>query len=83
LADRENNFYRGVVAEKRNGGETGHSSPVRGVGGVGFLPRLTPWASSVQSCDHTDERRVWMAFGAPPVGTVDDLGAYVIPGRES
>lgn len=28
---------------------------------------------------HEDETHVWLAFGAPPVGTVDDFGAYEIP----
>lgn len=28
----------------------------------------------------TDEKtHVWIAIGAPPVGTVDDFGAYVVP----
>jgi hypothetical protein len=26
-----------------------------------------------------EETHVWLAFGAPPVGTVDDFGAYVLP----
>ncbi|WP_336025276.1 cupin domain-containing protein [Halobellus salinisoli] len=25
-----------------------------------------------------DETHVWLAFGAPPVGTVDDFGSYVV-----
>ena len=25
---------------------------------------------------------VWLAFGAPPVGTVDDFGGYVVGGEE-
>lgn len=25
-----------------------------------------------------DETHVWIAFGAPPVGTVDDFGSYVV-----
>ncbi|AZH24269.1 cupin domain-containing protein [Haloplanus aerogenes] len=29
-------------------------------------------------CNHTDETHVWLAFGAPPVGTVDDFGSYVV-----
>jgi len=29
-------------------------------------------------CNHTDETHVWLAVGAPPVGTVDDFGAYVV-----
>jgi len=31
-------------------------------------------------CNHTeDETHVWLAFGAPPVGSVEDFGAYVLP----
>lgn len=29
-----------------------------------------------------DETHVWLAFGAPPVGTVDDFGAYVTADAE-
>jgi len=29
-----------------------------------------------------DETHVWLAFGAPPVGTVDDFGAYVVDDEE-
>ncbi|QHS17886.1 cupin domain-containing protein [haloarchaeon 3A1-DGR] len=29
--------------------------------------------------NRTEETHVWLAFGAPPVGTVDDFGAYVVP----
>ncbi|MGB9933690.1 hypothetical protein [Haloarcula amylolytica] len=29
-------------------------------------------------CNHTDETHVWLAFGAPPVGTVDNFGDYVV-----
>ncbi|UWG49639.1 Cupin domain containing protein [Halalkaliarchaeum sp. AArc-CO] len=28
--------------------------------------------------NHTEETHVWLAFGAPPVGSVDDFGAYVV-----
>ena len=28
--------------------------------------------------NHTDETHVWLAFGAPPVGSVDDFGSYVV-----
>jgi quercetin dioxygenase-like cupin family protein len=27
----------------------------------------------------TDETHVWILFGAPPVGTVEDFGEYVMP----
>lgn len=29
-----------------------------------------------------DETQVWLAFGAPPVGTVDGFGAYRLPDQE-
>ncbi|EMA26340.1 hypothetical protein [Haloarcula argentinensis] len=29
-------------------------------------------------CNHTAETHVWLAFVAPPVGTVDNFGNYVI-----
>lgn len=29
-----------------------------------------------------DERHVWIMFGAPPVGTIDDFGEYVLPDSE-
>jgi mannose-6-phosphate isomerase-like protein (cupin superfamily) len=29
--------------------------------------------------DTDDETHVWLAFGAPPVGTVEDFGSYTIP----
>jgi quercetin dioxygenase-like cupin family protein len=28
--------------------------------------------------NRTDEAHVWLAFGAPPVGSVEDFGAYVV-----
>jgi uncharacterized cupin superfamily protein len=28
--------------------------------------------------NRTDERHVWLAVGAPPVGSVEDFGAYVV-----
>jgi quercetin dioxygenase-like cupin family protein len=30
-------------------------------------------------CNDTDETHVWILFGAPPVGTVEDFGEYVVP----
>ena len=30
-------------------------------------------------CNHTDETHIWMLFGAPPVGTVENFGEYVMP----
>ncbi|WP_424000368.1 hypothetical protein ACOZ4I_13470 [Haloarcula salina] len=29
-------------------------------------------------CNHTDETHVWLAIGAPPVGTVENFGEYVV-----
>jgi len=29
-------------------------------------------------CNHTDQTHVWLAFGAPPVGRVEDFGAYEV-----
>lgn len=29
--------------------------------------------------NHTSDQHVWLAIGAPPVGTVDDFGAYELP----
>lgn len=28
--------------------------------------------------NQTGDTHVWLAFGAPPVGTIDDFGAYVV-----
>ncbi|WP_276272572.1 cupin domain-containing protein [Haloarcula litorea] len=33
-------------------------------------------------CNHTDATHVWLAFGAPPVGSVEDFGAYVVEREE-
>ena len=30
-------------------------------------------------CNDTDETHVWILFGAPPVGTVENFGEYVLP----
>ena len=30
-------------------------------------------------CNHTDETHVWILFGAPPVGTIEDFGEYMMP----
>lgn len=30
-------------------------------------------------CNRTDEQHVWIMFGAPPVGTIEDFGEYVMP----
>ena len=29
-------------------------------------------------CNHTAETHVWLAFGAPPVGTVENFGSYAV-----
>jgi len=29
-------------------------------------------------CNHTGETHVWLAFGAPPVGSVENFGPYVV-----
>jgi len=29
-------------------------------------------------CNHTEQRHVWLAVGAPPVGSVEDFGSYVV-----
>ncbi|AUX09212.1 hypothetical protein AArcSl_1583 [Halalkaliarchaeum desulfuricum] len=34
-------------------------------------------------CNHTGDTHVWFAFGAPPVGSVDDFGAYVLSDEEA
>jgi quercetin dioxygenase-like cupin family protein len=30
-------------------------------------------------CNDTDETHVWILFGAPPIGTVEDYGEYLMP----
>lgn len=32
--------------------------------------------------NETDETHVWVLVGAPPVGTVEDFGEYVVPDEE-
>jgi quercetin dioxygenase-like cupin family protein len=32
--------------------------------------------------NRTDDTHRWLAFGAPPVGTVEDFGSYVLPDDE-
>jgi quercetin dioxygenase-like cupin family protein len=44
---------------------------------AGGVARVAP--ETVRNlCNHTDETHVWLAVGAPPVGTVDDFGSYVV-----
>jgi quercetin dioxygenase-like cupin family protein len=59
-----------------NGGQISLAGEVHDVP-VGGVVRVAP--ETVRNlCNHTDETHVWMAVGAPPVGTVDDFGAYVV-----
>lgn len=48
----------------------------------GGVVRVGP--NAVRSlCNQTGEAtHVWLAFGAPPVGTVDDFGEYVVADEE-
>jgi quercetin dioxygenase-like cupin family protein len=58
------------------GGQTAIEGEVHDVPAGGVV-RVAP--EPVRSLvDHTDETRVWLAVGAPPVGSVDDSGAYVV-----
>jgi len=44
---------------------------------IGGIVRIAP--ETVRNpCNHTEETHVWLAFGAPPVGTVENFGAYVV-----
>jgi len=43
----------------------------------GGIVRVHP-ATTRNLLNQTDATHVWLAIGAPPVGTVDDFGAYVI-----
>jgi quercetin dioxygenase-like cupin family protein len=44
---------------------------------AGGVVRIAP--ETVRNlCNHTDERHVWLAFGAPTVGRVEEFGAYVV-----
>jgi len=56
LADRECTHRCDVVQINSYGGETGRPSNVAGVGPVGFLPRLQPWASSSNLCEQRPQR---------------------------
>jgi quercetin dioxygenase-like cupin family protein len=59
-----------------NGGQLSLAGEVHDVPAGGVV-RVAP--ETVRNlCNHTDETHVWLAVGAPPVGTVDDFGAYVV-----
>lgn len=49
---------------------------------AGGIVRVAPEASRNLLNKTDDTTHVWLAFGAPPVGTIEDFGAYVIPDRE-
>ena len=48
---------------------------------AGHVVRVAP--SAVRNLlNRTDDTHRWLAFGAPPVGTAEDFGSYVLPGDE-
>jgi quercetin dioxygenase-like cupin family protein len=58
------------------GGQIAIEGEVRDVPAGGVV-RVAP--ETVRNLvNHTDERHVWFAVGAPPVGSVDDFGSYVV-----
>lgn len=46
---------------------------------AGGLVRVAPETVRNLRNETDDTTHLWLAFGAPPVGTIDDFGAYVIP----
>jgi quercetin dioxygenase-like cupin family protein len=59
-----------------NGGQIALAGDVHDVPAGGIV-RVAP--ETVRNlCNHTDERHVWLAFGAPPVGSVENFGSYVV-----
>jgi quercetin dioxygenase-like cupin family protein len=44
---------------------------------AGGVVRVAPGVTR-DLLDRTDEEHAWLGFGAPPVGTVDGFGAYVV-----
>jgi len=46
---------------------------------AGGVVRVGPDAIRSLRNDTDDETHVWLAFGAPPIGTVEDFGEYVVP----
>lgn len=47
----------------------------------GSIVRLRPDVERNLLNRTDDATHVWLAFGAPPVGTVDDFGGYVVRGE--
>jgi quercetin dioxygenase-like cupin family protein len=59
-----------------NGGQISLAGEVHDLS-AGSVVRVAP--ETVRNLvNHTDETHVWLAVGAPPVGSVDDFGAYVV-----
>lgn len=48
----------------------------------GGVVRVGPDALRRVVNETDDETHVWVMFGAPPVGTVDDFGEYQVPDEE-
>lgn len=46
---------------------------------AGAVVRVSPETVRGLRNDTDDETHVWIALGAPPVGTVEDFGSYVVP----
>lgn len=46
---------------------------------AGGVVRVAPEPIRSLRNDTEDARQVWLAVGAPPVGTIEDFGAYVLP----
>jgi quercetin dioxygenase-like cupin family protein len=61
-------------------GQIGVGGEVRDVPAGGVV-RVRPDVTR-NLLNRTDERHVWLAFGAPPVGSVEDFGAYVVDERD-
>ncbi|MGM0604504.1 MAG: hypothetical protein ACQETB_02405 [Halobacteriota archaeon] len=45
----------------------------------GAVVRIGPEPVRSIANDTAEERHTWVMFGAPPVGSIDDFGAYVVP----
>jgi quercetin dioxygenase-like cupin family protein len=59
-----------------NGGQISLDGEVHDVPPGGIV-RVAP-ATVRNLCNHTEGTHVWLAFGAPPVGTVEGFGSYVV-----
>jgi quercetin dioxygenase-like cupin family protein len=46
---------------------------------AGAVVRVAPEVVRGLRNDSAEATHVWLAVGAPPVGTVEDFGAYVVP----